>query len=99
MSLIGVLGFILEAILGSFHRKLTPAELDIRLTEMATHFSEHLNWHTSIVDLLKLVGHDSSIGARHRLAVELGYTGSAADGSEEKNMWLHAEVMKRLLSE
>ena len=54
-----------------------------------------LNWRTSIVDLMKLVGLDSSLDNRKELATELGYTG-AKDGSAEMNLWLHKAVMQEL---
>ena len=54
-----------------------------------------LNYKTSIVDLMKLLGIDSSLDNRKELATELGYTGPK-DGSAEMNIWLHKEVMKQL---
>ena len=54
-----------------------------------------LNYKTSIVDLLKLLGIDSSLENRQELATELGYTGDK-DGSAEMNIWLHKEVMRQL---
>jgi hypothetical protein len=54
-----------------------------------------LNYKTSIVDLLKLLGLDSSLDHRKELATELGYTG-ATDGSAEMNIWLHRAVMREL---
>ena len=54
-----------------------------------------LNYKTSIVDLMKLLGMDSSLDNRKELATELGYTGPK-DGSAEMNIWLHKEVMKQL---
>ncbi len=54
-----------------------------------------LNYRTSIVDLMKLLGLDSSLDNRKELATELGYQG-AKDGSAEMNIWLHKEVMKQL---
>jgi hypothetical protein len=54
-----------------------------------------LNWRTSIVDLMKLLGLDSSLDNRKELATELGYQG-AKDGSAEMNIWLHKEVMRQL---
>jgi len=54
-----------------------------------------LNYRTSIVDLLKLLGIDSSLDNRKELATELGYTGEK-DGSAEMNIWLHKAVMKQL---
>lgn len=57
--------------------------------------SADLNWRTSIVDLMKLLGLDSSLDNRKELATELGYTG-AKDGSAEMNIWLHKAVMQEL---
>ena len=54
-----------------------------------------LNYKTSIVDLMKLLGLDSSLDNRKELATELGYTG-ATDGSAEMNIWLHKAVMREL---
>jgi len=54
-----------------------------------------LNYKTSIVDLMKLLGIDSSLDNRKELATELGYTG-AKDGSAEMNIWLHKAVMRQL---
>ena len=54
------------------------------------------NWKQSIVDLLKLLNLDSSLTARKQLAQELGYTG-ALDGSAEMNIWLHKQVMTKLM--
>jgi hypothetical protein len=54
------------------------------------------NWKQSIVDLMKLLNLDSSLGARKQLAQELGYTG-ALDGSAEMNVWLHKQVMTNLM--
>ena len=54
-----------------------------------------LNYKTSIVDLMKLIGLDSSLDHRKELADELGYTGEK-DGSAEMNIWLHKEVMRQL---
>ena len=54
-----------------------------------------LNWRTSIVDLMKLIGMDPSLDNRKQLATELGYQG-AKDGSAEMNIWLHKRVMEEL---
>jgi len=55
-----------------------------------------LNWRVSIVDLMRALDLDSSLAARKELAAELNYTGTAADGSYEKNVWLHKTLMKTL---
>jgi hypothetical protein len=54
-----------------------------------------LNYKTSIVDLMKLLGIDSSLENRKELAGELGYTGEL-NGSAEMNIWLHKATMKQL---
>jgi len=54
-----------------------------------------LNWKTSIVDLMKLIGMDPSLENRKELATELGYTGEK-NGSAEMNIWLHEKVMERI---
>ena len=56
-----------------------------------------LNYETSIVDLMKLLGIDSSLDNRKELAQELGYSGEL-DGSVEMNLWLHQATMKQLAS-
>ena len=55
-----------------------------------------LNWRTSIVDLLKLLGLDSSLAARKELATEFTYSGSDEPGSAAWNTWLHRQVMSRI---
>ncbi len=56
---------------------------------------ERLEWRTSIVDLMKALDIDSSLGARKELAKELGYTGDSND-SASMNIWLHKQVMAKL---
>ena len=56
---------------------------------------EKLAWRTSIVDLMKALGLDSSIGARKQLAKELNYTGDTND-SATMNVWLHKQIMTKL---
>ena len=65
------------------------------LQKMAADQGQKLNWQTSIVDLMKLVGMDSSLENRKELARELGYTGDQND-SAAMNIWLHKRVMKEL---
>lgn len=65
------------------------------LDKMAASNSEKLDWKHSIVDMMKLVGMDSSLAARKELAKDLNYTGDTND-SATMNMWLHKEVMKKL---
>jgi hypothetical protein len=58
---------------------------------------DNYNWKQSIVDLMKLLDLDSSLAARKELAQELGYTGKL-DGSAEMNVWLHKQVMAKLMA-
>jgi len=56
--------------------------------------ADTLNWRSSIVDLMKLIGVDSSFANRKELATELGdnnYSGTA-----EENIWLHKRTMQEL---
>lgn len=71
------------------------AEIDVeaRLATMAE--GKTLNWRTSIVDLMKLVGLESSLAERKELADELGYAGDKSD-SASMNIWLHAQVIQKI---
>ncbi|QOV94403.1 DUF3597 domain-containing protein [Novosphingobium sp. ES2-1] len=72
---------------------LSQFDVEANLAEMAQ--GKDLNWRSSIVDLMKLLGIDSSLANRKELAQELGYTG-ALDGSAEMNIWLHKATMRKL---
>ncbi len=74
-----------------------PAVVDIGavLTAMEAKSGQKLNWQTSIVDLMKLVGLDSSLQNRKQLATELGYKGDQND-SASMNIWLHQQVIAKL---
>ncbi|MDO8879050.1 MAG: DUF3597 domain-containing protein [Pseudolabrys sp.] len=65
------------------------------MSDLAAKNKEKLDWKKSIVDLMKLLGLDSSIGARKELATELGYKGDMND-SASMNIWLHKQVMQKL---
>jgi hypothetical protein len=70
-------------------------DVEAVLTAMQAKTSKQLNWRTSIVDLLKLLGLDSSLSARKELASELHYDGDT-NNSATKNVWLHKQVMQKL---
>jgi len=74
---------------------MSDVDVEAILSAEAANAGQALNWRTSIVDLMKLVGIDSSLANRKELAQELGYTG-ALDGSAEMNIWLHKAVMREL---
>jgi Domain of unknown function (DUF3597) len=65
------------------------------LDQMASANAQKLDWKHSIVDLMKLVGMDSSLKARRELAADLHYSGDTAD-TAAMNIWLHKEVMTKL---
>ena len=77
--------------------KPAPPVVDIAavMSGLAAKNPEKLDWKRSIVDLMKLVGMDSSLSARKELATELHYTGDMND-SATMNVWLHKEVLKKL---
>ena len=73
--------------------KATPV-VDVENSLDSMPGADRLNWRTSIVDLMKLIGVDSSYENRKALAQELGrpdYSGSADD-----NVWLHKRTMREL---
>jgi len=63
--------------------------------QLAAKTGQKLNWRTSIVDLLKALGIDSSLDARKKLSEELGFDGDNSD-SAAMNIWLHKRVMQKL---
>ena len=65
------------------------------LDGFAANNPEKLDWKKSIVDLMKLVGMDSSFKARKQLAQELNYTGDPND-SASMNVWLHKQVLIKI---
>jgi hypothetical protein len=74
---------------------LSDVDMTHILDQRAASAGQSLNWRTSIVDLMKLLGIDSSLENRKALAHELGYTGDTGD-SAAMNIWLHREVMRQL---
>lgn len=74
---------------------MTEVDVEELLNGVAAKTAEKLNWKTSIVDLMKLLGLDSSFNARKELAKELHYTGDTND-SASMNVWLHRQVMNKV---
>ena len=74
----------------------TREAIEAVLEDRAKGRGEQLNYKTSIVDLMKALGMDSSLDNRKKLAAELGYTGDQND-SATMNVWLHEKTMERLL--
>jgi uncharacterized protein DUF3597 len=75
---------------------MTAVDVVAKLEGLAAKHKEKLNWKVSIVDLLKLLGLDSSLAARKELATELGCPAEKMGDSAQMNMWLHKTVMKKL---
>ena len=75
----------------------TAAAVDVDgiLDFMNEQRDQKLNWRTSIVDLMKLTGMDSTLAERKELANELGYTGDTSD-TASMNIWLHKQVIARI---
>jgi 3-oxoacyl-ACP reductase-like protein len=74
-----------------------PVVIDVTaiLDDLAANNPQKLDWRHSIVDLMKLVGMESSLAERKELADELGFTGDKSD-SASMNIWLHKQVIKKL---
>jgi len=72
------------------------SEVDVvkQLDELAA--GSGLDWKVSIVDLLKLLGIDSSREARNELATELGCPPDLMKDSAKMNVWLHKEVLRKI---
>jgi len=67
-----------------------------QMEKLAASNPQKLNWKVSIVDLLKLLGLESSFAARKELAVELGCPSEKMGDSAQMNMWLHKTVLQKL---
>ncbi|MCR2834985.1 DUF3597 domain-containing protein [Parerythrobacter lacustris] len=70
------------------------SELDVAARLDAMEGADKLNWRTSIVDLMKLLGLDPSFANRKELAGELGDTNYS--GSADENIWLHKKTMQEI---
>lgn len=75
---------------------ISAVDVVAKLETLASAHAEKLNWKVSIVDLLKLLGLDSSLTARKELAVELGCPADKMGDSAQMNMWLHKTVLQKL---
>lgn len=75
---------------------ISAVDVVAQLEGMAAAHAEKLNWKASIVDLLKLLGLDSSLAVRKELATELGCPADKMGDSAQMNMWLHKAVLQKL---
>jgi hypothetical protein len=79
--------------------EVAPVEMvDVvsKLEKLAKDNGGKLKWKASIVDLLKLLGIDSSLEARKELAVELGCPPEKMKDSVNMNIWLHKTVLQKI---
>jgi hypothetical protein len=98
-----ILGNIMSAIFGPGKAAGAPgsspsaSSVDVGavLAKAAALKSEKLDWQNSIVDLMKVLDLDSSLGARKQLAKELNYDGDTND-SAKMNVWLHKQVIQKM---
>ena len=77
-------------------KAMAAVDVVAKLEGLAASHKEKLNWKTSIVDLLKLLGLDSSLAARKELATELHCPAEKMGDSAQMNMWLHKTVLQKL---
>ena len=75
---------------------ISAVDVVSQLEALAAAHAEKLNWKVSIVDLLKLLGLDSSLASRKELATELGCPADKMGDSAQMNMWLHKTVLQKL---
>ena len=75
---------------------ITVVDAMANLAALAAKNPQKLNWKDSIVDLLKLLGIDSSLTARKELATELGCPAEKMGDSAQMNMWLHKTVLRKI---
>jgi hypothetical protein len=74
---------------------MPPVDVPRILAGLAAKTPEKLDWHESIVDLMRLLRLDGSLACRQKLARELQYAGNT-DDTVAMNRWLHRRVMQHL---
>jgi Domain of unknown function (DUF3597) len=72
---------------------MSDVDVAAKLDKLAAENPQKLNWRTSIVDLMKLLGMESSLQERKELAEELGYPREGMSDSAKMNIWLHKAVL------
>ena len=77
-------------------KAISETDVVARLERLAADNPQKLNWRTSIVDLMKLLGMESSLAERKELAAELGYSRDQMDDTARMNVWLHKQVLRRI---
>ena len=77
-------------------RPMSETDVVAKLEKLAAENPQKLNWRTSIVDLMKLLGMESSLDERKELAAELGYPKDQMNDSAKMNVWLHKQVLRKI---
>ena len=88
-----ILQSILRA-LGCGEDQKEPVDVARVLDDMAKGSDQKLDWRHSVVDLMKLLGIDSSEQARVKLAEDLRFRGEM--GGPHMNQWLHQQIMHKV---
>jgi Domain of unknown function (DUF3597) len=78
---------------GAQQMPMSETDVAAKLDRLAADNPQKLNWRTSIVDLMKLLGMESSLEERKELAQELGYPREGMSDSAKMNIWLHKAVL------
>lgn len=86
----------LDALHGAVPAAMPMVDVVAKLESLAKENPEKLDWKTSIVDLMKLLGLDSSLEERKELAKELGCPVDKMGDSAQMNMWLHKTVLQKI---
>ncbi|HIP62122.1 MAG TPA: DUF3597 domain-containing protein [Sulfurovum sp.] len=76
--------------------QIAAVDVAAQMDALSSASKEDLNWKVSIVDLMKLLGLDSSYGHRKDLARELECPADMMGDSAKMNVWLHKTVMTKL---
>jgi hypothetical protein len=89
-----------EAGKGLFDKK-EPAQAPMEMVDVRSKLETmakgtNLDWKVSIVDLLKVLGIDSSLEARKELATELGAPPEIMQDNVKMNVWLHKTVLAKI---
>ena len=89
-------GFKLDAFKPGAPAAVPMVDVVAKLEKLAAANPEKLDWKTSIVDLMKLLGLDSSLAQRKELGKELGCPEEKMADSAQMNMWLHKVVLQKI---
>lgn len=87
---------ILELFTSPPEKEIQAVDLAVELDRRAELDGRGLNWRASVVDLLALLGIDSSAENREELAVELGVSKKLKVGSGARNEALRKAVFKKI---